>query len=93
MEGTQDNGIVTYIEAIAQLPRDALSTEQARLENSIKHLERSNEEIENYIEQEARNGNPQEEKELKEVIEENQFVISGQKERIELVKGEIRRRR
>src|SRR5436190_17153763 len=77
----------TYKSSLRQLSTPSLYGEVFKLENSIKHLQRSNEEL-------RAHGNSEEEDTswVEPVIAENEQVIKKQNEQVELAKREISER-
>ncbi|CAG82730.2 hypothetical protein B0I72DRAFT_18479 [Yarrowia lipolytica] len=68
---------------VASLGDHELRAERDRLQNSIQHLKRSNEELEEFV---------KEDDELQEVIDDNNKVIGNQEMRIQVLKAEITKR-
>lgn len=68
---------------VASLGDHELRAERDRLQNSIQHLKRSNEELEEFV---------TEDEELQEVIDDNNRVIGSQEMRIGVLKAEITKR-
>ncbi|KAK9480332.1 hypothetical protein V1514DRAFT_341085 [Lipomyces japonicus] len=91
IDGHENDGdwAITYIETIAALPTEALHSEQARVANSIKHLLRSNDEIESFV---ADTTDQAEAAEFKQVVVENQEVVAAQRQRMELITAELKNR-
>jgi len=75
---------VGYKNAINQLSIPSLYGELQKLENSVKHLRRSNEELKTHGEEEGQEGSW-----VLPIISENGSVIEKQEEQIQLVKGKI----
>ncbi|KAK9474465.1 uncharacterized protein V1510DRAFT_401547 [Dipodascopsis tothii] len=75
--------LATFAEAIRDLPTDTLYAEEDRLENSIRHLRRSNDEMAAFADDDA---------ELAAAIDENTAVIADQGARIDALHAELRRR-
>lgn len=68
---------------VASLGDHELRAERDRLQNSIQHLKRSNEELEEFVTDDP---------ELQEVIDDNSKVIGSQTMRIDVLKAEISKR-
>lgn len=68
---------------VASLGDHELRAERDRLLNSIQHLKRSNEELDEFVKDDT---------ELQEVIDDNNRVISNQEMRIDALKAEITKR-
>jgi hypothetical protein len=77
----------TYKLSLMQLSTPSLYGEILRLENSIKHLRRSNEELRIH-----ENNQDEDTSWVPTVIAENEEVISKQNEQVELIKGELSER-
>ena len=73
----------SYRNTVRQLSTPLLYAEILKLENSIKHLKRSNEELKLHGE------NEDDGQWTENVVRENEDVIAKQEEQIEMVKGEI----
>lgn len=71
----------TLFEATTILDVSTLTTEISRLENSIAHLRRTNDELRAF---EAEEQDVQERKELADVARENELTVEAQTERIEM---------
>ncbi|KAK7193907.1 hypothetical protein DPSP01_010133 [Paraphaeosphaeria sporulosa] len=71
-----------FAAALESLSVSSLHAKAAELRNSIAHLEKSNAELEEYVQQDQ-------DKDLYEAILENREVIKRMEERIELVKKEV----
>ncbi len=85
--------------AIQDLPLENLYAKAKEIENSIAHLEGSNRQLKEYSDSikrdETLGGEVKEEvgdKECLEAIRENEVVVQRQKERVELLRGEVERR-
>lgn len=76
-----------YKSALGQLSTPSLYGEILRLENSIKHLRRSNEELRLH-----ETSGEEDTSWIQPVIAENEGVIKKQREQVELVKSEISER-
>ncbi|KAL1956982.1 hypothetical protein VTO42DRAFT_6471 [Malbranchea cinnamomea] len=76
-----------FAKALTELPLSSVYAKAAELQNSINHLERSNAELKQFIEE-----TPGGDKDCEEAIAENEEVIKRMLERIELVKAEVARR-
>ncbi|KAI5852002.1 hypothetical protein BZA05DRAFT_445167 [Tricharina praecox] len=72
----------SFLIAIADLQLDQLHAESARLHNSIYHLERSNNALEEF---------PSDE-DCRAALRENMVTIGHQQERVQLIKEEVERR-
>ncbi|KAK2760912.1 hypothetical protein FQN54_002154 [Arachnomyces sp. PD_36] len=73
-----------FAEALTSLPLGSLYAKGAEIQNSIAHLQRSNEELQQFI-QETEGGD----KDCEDAVKENEVVIGRMEERIELLKTEI----
>lgn len=73
-----------FASALTSLPLGSLYTKGAEIQNSISHLQRSNLELEQYI-QEAPGGD----NDCEEAVKENEVVIERMRERIDLLKVEV----
>jgi vacuolar-type H+-ATPase subunit H len=73
----------SYKNVVHQLSTPLLYAEILKLENSIKHLKRSNDELKLHAD------NEDEGQWTLDVVKENEDVIAKQEEQIEMVKGEI----
>jgi|SRR5579859_4466998 len=78
--------ITAYKATIRQLPTLSLFGEIQKLENSIKHLQRSNDELKTHAERESDSSW------VGAIVSENEDVIAKQKEQIEITKAEIKER-
>lgn len=84
--------------AIQDLPVENLYAKAQELANSISHLERSNQQLQEYIDSIRsdttlpENTRQEGDKDCAEAIHENTIVIERQKERIDLLKREVERR-
>ncbi|KAI1615775.1 hypothetical protein EDD36DRAFT_463271 [Exophiala viscosa] len=84
--------------AIQDLPVENLYSKAHEIQNSISHLERSNAQLQEYIDTITSDTSLPEatrqegDKDCSEAIHENVIVINRQKERIELLKQEVERR-
>ncbi|KIW81810.1 hypothetical protein Z517_04836 [Fonsecaea pedrosoi CBS 271.37] len=84
--------------AIQDLPAENLYSKAQEIESSIAHLERSNKQLQEYIDsiksdQSIPESTRQEgDKDCSDAIQENQIVIGRQRERVELLKREVERR-
>lgn len=76
--------VASYRAAIRELSTPSLHGEILKLENSIKHLRRSNEEL-----REHGNSNEEDASWIVSVISDNEDVIAKQNEQIELVKQQL----
>lgn len=76
-----------FSEALTTLPLSSLYAKISELQNSIAHLERSNVEIRQFIDESA-----DQDPELEDAINENGTVINNMTERIGLVEAELERR-
>jgi len=84
-----ENILEAFLIAITSLPVETLHSECARIENSIEHLLQSNREIEKYI---GEIEDQDEKVEMEDVIESNELVINTQKQKIEMIRSEIKQR-
>lgn len=75
-----------FAEAVRDLPLENLYTKVAEIQNSIAHLERSNAELESFLQSEGQDPD------LLAAIRENKDVISSMNQRISLLKVEVERR-
>lgn len=84
--------------AIQDLPAENIYSKAQEIANSIAHLERSNKQLQEYVDSiRADTSLPEStreegDKDCSEAIQENQVVIERQQERIELLKREVERR-
>ena len=84
--------------AIQDLPAENLYSKAHEIANSVAHLERSNKQLQDYIDSiRADTTLPEStreegDKDCSDAIQENHIVIERQKERIELLKREVERR-
>ncbi|KIW99823.1 uncharacterized protein Z518_10751 [Rhinocladiella mackenziei CBS 650.93] len=84
--------------AIQDLPVENLYSKAHEIANSIVHLERSNRQLQEYIESIRSdttlpdNTREESDKDCSDAIQENKVVIERQQERIELLKREVERR-
>ncbi|EXJ68715.1 uncharacterized protein A1O5_08509 [Cladophialophora psammophila CBS 110553] len=84
--------------AIQDLPAENLYSKAQEIENSIAHLERSNRQLQEYIDSIRSDTSLSEstrqegDKDCSDAIQENHIVIERQKERVELLKREVERR-
>ncbi|KAG5355071.1 hypothetical protein CJU89_6895 [Yarrowia sp. B02] len=72
-----------WTQIVASLGDHELRAERDRLINSIQHLKRSNDELEEFV---------KDDEELQEVIDDNNKVIGNQEMRISVLKAEIEKR-
>jgi len=77
-----------YKTAISKFSLPLLYDEKAKLENSVRHLRRSNEELRTHAET-----SENDRQWVRSVIAENEGVIARQEERIEMVNRELSERR
>ncbi|KAL2433291.1 hypothetical protein ABEF95_004887 [Exophiala dermatitidis] len=84
--------------AIQDLPVENLYSKAKEISNSVSHLERSNQQLQEYIDSIRTDSTLPEstrqegDKDCAEAIQENNIVIERQKERIDLLKREVERR-
>ncbi|OAP64981.1 hypothetical protein AYL99_00953 [Fonsecaea erecta] len=84
--------------AIQDLPAENLYSKAKEIENSIAHLERSNRQLQEYVDSIRSDTSLPEstrqegDKDCSEAIQENHIVIERQRERVELLKHEVERR-
>jgi hypothetical protein len=71
-----------FAAALRELPISSLHAKVSELQNSIAHLEQSNEELEKFVREEG-------DKECYEALMENREVVERNLERIELIKKEV----
>lgn len=87
-----------FATAIQDLPVENLYSKAHEIQNSVSHLERSNTQLQEYIDSITSDTSLPEatrregDKDCSEAIHENLVVIDRQKERIELLKREVERR-
>jgi hypothetical protein len=73
-----------FAEALTSLPLGSLYAKGAEIQNSIAHLQRSNEELQQFIRE-----TPGGDKDCEDAVKENEVVIERMAERITLLKTEI----
>lgn len=77
------------LEQLCELDEDTLAAEIPRLENSIKHLRRSNQEILEFTQKGSGDGavteDEEDDEEFQTIVKENEEVISSQTERIHMI--------
>lgn len=73
-----------FADALTSLPLGSLYAKGAEIQNSISHLQRSNYELQTYI-----NETPGGDKDCEDAVKENEVVIERMNERIELLKVEV----
>lgn len=73
-----------FAEALTSLPLASLYAKGAEIQNSIAHLQRSNEELQQFIQE-----TPGGDKDFEDAVKENEVVIERMTERITLLKTEI----
>jgi hypothetical protein len=71
-----------FAAALRELPISSLHAKVSELQNSIAHLEQSNEELEKFVREEG-------DKDCYEALMENREVVERNLERIELIKKEV----
>jgi hypothetical protein len=76
-----------FASALEDLPLANLYSKALEIRNSIAHLQRSNEELQEYSDSQ-----PGGDEDCLEAVRENEIVIGRMKERVELVKREVERR-
>lgn len=88
----------TFAQAIEDLPVENLYSKAFEINNSIAHLVKSNQSLQEYSDSIKNDTNLSPEvraegdKDCLEAIEENQIVITRQRERVQLLKAEVERR-
>lgn len=88
----------SFAQAIEDLPLENLYTKAFEINNSVGHLERSNETLQEYSDSLKNDENLDAEtrqygdKDCLEAIKENEIVIERQQERVRLLKAEVERR-
>lgn len=88
----------SFAQAIEDLPVENLYSKAFEINNSIAHLEKSNQSLQEYSDS-IKNDNTlspdvrsEGDKDCLEAIEDNQVVIARQRERVQLLKAEVERR-
>ncbi|KAH8425717.1 uncharacterized protein LDX57_003464 [Aspergillus melleus] len=79
-----------FAEAIQELSLSILYAKASELRNSIAHLQRSNAELETFVQESC--DSAEDKRELESYITENKGVMTSMTERIALLKAEVERR-